>query len=98
MTKKIDLDSLKEKIIEKVEEIKGTDIWTSSLDFGPKSKKATFTFVYRDYHYVVDIRETGKDKKRKETKKQILARPKTDAIRIMALMFDPRFSKERKEI
>ncbi len=96
MAKKIEIDSLKEKIINKVEGIKGVDVWTSSLDIGPKD--ATFAFVYRGYNYVVDIRETGKYKKpKRETKKQILARPKHDAIKIMALMYDPRFKKEREK-
>ena len=67
MAKKIDIDSLKEKIIDKVEEIKGMDIWTSSVDIG--SEDAMFAFVYRGYNYVVDIHENGKDKQRKLTKK-----------------------------
>jgi|ETNvirnome_2_300_1030623.scaffolds.fasta_scaffold01016_14 hypothetical protein len=95
MAKKIDIDSLKEKIIDKVEEIKGMDIWTSSVDIG--SEDAMFAFVYRGYNYVVDIHENGKDKQRKLTKKQILALPNDNGIKILALRCDKRFKKERNK-
>ena len=94
--KATELYELNEKIISKVEKIKGIDVWTSFAD-DPKGKEAMFAFTYKDYHYIVDIKEKGKVDPSK-TKKQILALPKDSAIRIFALRYDQRFSKEREEI